>query len=239
MGSLSATITNMSSMFGTFRAPDDFGEVATIGEEMESVSAAMYRLSQKRMAVALDAVIPTMGAQFRRDVTHTAAWSSLKFDKDAAFGGVSNALYAGAATQLQAVRYGLPKYMSPSLQASALITLLSTMRVHTLMKGMAYTAEYERLRGMRDSSLETIFRHIEMATGLRGISEALTNAAMGDLGNAARERLSEKVHALNMQKIEWEKQRQKQALSDSSDNALASLGSNLLGGVIKGMTFGG
>ena len=120
MGTLSATITNMSSMFGTFRAPNDFGEVATIGEEMESVSAAMYRLSQKRMAVALDAVIPTMGAQFRRDVTHTAAWSSLKFDKDAAFGGVSNALYAGAATQLQAVRYGLPKYMSPSLQASVL-----------------------------------------------------------------------------------------------------------------------
>jgi hypothetical protein len=227
----------MSSMFGTFRASEEYGEVATIGNELESVSAAMYVLSQKRVATALDRVIPMMNKQMRRDVSHAGMWAGLAFDSASAFAGVGNDLYAEAAAQLQSVRYGLPKYMSPSLQASAVTTLLSTARMHTLFKGMAYTGEYERLRKYRDDGLAMLFRHIEIATGIRGIADTLANAAVADIGNGARERLSEKVHTLNMQKIDWEKQRQMQALKDSSDNALGSLGGDLLGGVIKGMMF--
>ena len=237
MGTLSASVVNMSSMLGTFKAPDDYGEVATIGDEMEQVSAAMYTLSQKRVAVALDKAIPMMTAQLRRDVSHAMVWGSLKFDSAAAFAGVGNSLYAEAATQIRTVRHGLPKYMSPSLQASAAATLLATARMHVVFKGMAQTQEYERLRKWRDDGYNMLYRHIEIATGLRGIADTLTQAGTADIATAAAERLSEKMHALNLQKIEWEKQRQKNAMSDRESSALGALGGKFLGGVIKGMSF--
>ena len=233
MGGLSAAAMYASSFLGSYLQPDSPGENGTIGRELEVTASALYLLSQKRINKAFS-YVPKENDQMRRDTTRTQLWFKLRPNYRIHAAGIANGVMKTASDQLIRVYYGLTKYMSPPLQSSAELTLRAAARGMAIHLGMARSVEYERLRKIRDDGLSMLFRHIELAAGVRGVADSLGRAAVMDMSSAASETLSKKTYDLNMQRVQWDKDQQMRAISDQADSAMGTAIGAFAGGIVKG-----
>lgn len=238
MGSLVTSInTFLSSTSGSFQSPDTQGELATIGKEMDAITSATYMMARQRLDRVMKPLVNTMHAQMRRDASHAALWASMRYDEQGAVGGMATGLHKQAATQIRSVRYGLSKFMSPSLQSTAEGVVLASQRAHTVMRGVALLSEHARVRQWRDQGYNMMFRHVELGAGLRGLADNLAAAGRADVALAASQKLSAKTHDLNMRKIAWEKKRAEREIQRAEDSAMGSIFGDFLGGFAKSMSF--
>jgi len=234
MGGLSTAANFMAGFLGSYLQPDSPGEKDSIGHELEVTASALYLLSQKRLNQSFGYAVPRENEQMRRTVSRAELWMKLKPNHRVHVAGIANGVMKTASDQLVKVFYGLSKYMSPTLQSSSELTLRAAARGMALHTGMARSVEFERIRKTRDDALSMLFRHIELAAGVRGVADSLGRAVAMDLSNAASETLSKQTYSLNMQRVAWDKEQKMREISDSADAAMGNAIGNFAGGMIKG-----
>lgn len=221
----------------TIKEPTTKNEVATIGEELDALSGAYYMVGRRRLERSLKPLVRNINAQLRRDTSHVTAMTSYRFDTVGALSGIPRGIQATASEQMRLVRYGLSRYMSPSLQASAETVAFAVLRAHTVLRGVAFLEEHVRVRKLRDAGYTMLTRHIEMGNGIRSIADNLRSAAASDFQLAATQRMAKATHEQNMKRIQWETERQKRAARDAKSDMMGQMFGEFLGGFTTGFKF--
>lgn len=224
-----------ATMFGGFYSLDasEAGDVATIQNELESTTAAMYYMATSRLEVAINTATPHMVEQLKDDATYAAMYTRRKPEYERAMVGASNAVARSTTASLMALRAATSPWQRQAYMYTAERTMYAAATLVSGLNVLSRGGEYEAWRKQAATGMEYLFGDLELFTKVRGISDALIGVGSAATYAATKDAMDAQAHKLTMQSIEWDKKRRAKKLDDTSSDA-----GNLTGMVFQGLLDG-
>ena len=209
---------------------------STIQVALELTSSALYTLSQRRLSYSLAIAIPAMTDQLKRDADLAAVELSTGVDSNNARRGLGLAAASALNDTMLAANAGLSSGRRMALLTIAERATYTTAITIGALSVAALGQAYDEKRKRDQNALSYLYGDIEHATKIRGLADALQQLGMSSTFTAAKSALSDKLHALSMEQIKWQRDKSIQEYEDARDASTGGLIASLFKGAVSGYT---
>ena len=229
--------TAVMSLFGGSYALDasKSGDSGSVQTDLELMTAATYNLSQRRLDYAFNVAIPAMTDVLKRDASLAVMHTSIAPDYQAGRVGIASNVARAVEDALADLWCAMPSSRRNAYLSASERLMFTSASVLCAHYAASDATTYENFRARRDNAINNLFGDIEAATKVRGVmGDAIGSVGMNAIIVGAKDEISKRAHELNMQQIQWARDRASKAARDGASYDRGGLLGSIVSGALDG-----